>query len=276
MRSDPTLRRLIPLTPLRHLYDRLRDFESRAFHREAARECVRRHDQVQELVAASVRHFELYDNRDEGFHDRGEGLTAARSENADLANRALALMARGEVGIPTHPELAFDLVDYDVSPIRTTGSVFEDGTSGRSSGRGGVDALLANGRDRLPMVGEIKADTDRNPFLGLIQSLTYAVELSTPSQRDRLRRAYPGQFAWPDVGPWVDVGLFLLRYPEDAGHAEFLRLVRDLVDRLTVPGSPFSQLVRRVVCFRTDMSSAEAVSYEVAFVTPAPPPESSG
>jgi hypothetical protein len=70
--------------------------------------------------------------------------------------------------------------------------------------------------------------------------------------------------------------LLLLRYPDDAGHAEFLRLVRDLVERLAVPGSPFSQLVRRVACLRTDMSSAEAVAFEVEFVTPPPVPGSSG
>ena len=48
MRTDPALKRLIPLTPLRHFYDRLRDFVSDSFHREAARECLRRPDRLQD------------------------------------------------------------------------------------------------------------------------------------------------------------------------------------------------------------------------------------
>ena len=67
MRHDPSLKRLIPLTPLRHFYDRLRDFCSDSFHREAARECLRRPDRLQELVAESVSHFGLYDNQEEPF-----------------------------------------------------------------------------------------------------------------------------------------------------------------------------------------------------------------
>ncbi len=271
MRADPALRRLIPLTPLRHFYDRLRDFVSDAFHREAARECLRRPDRVQELIAGSVRHFALYDNREEPFRPGAVGLTEARTDNGDLANRALGLIARGAASVPSCRELEFDFVDYEVSPIRTTGSEFENGESAKRSGRGGVDVLLANRADRLPAVGELKADTDRNPFLGLVQALTYAVELSTPPQRARLATSYPGRFAWPEAGPVIDIDLLLIRYPDDRAHAEFLDLVRGLVERLAVPGSPFAALVRRVACLRTDMSVADHAEFAVEFVLPSGP-----
>jgi hypothetical protein len=39
----------------------------------------------------------------------------------------------------------------------------------------GWTCSLASRDDQLLIVGEVKADTDHNPFLGLIQSLTYAV-----------------------------------------------------------------------------------------------------
>ncbi len=268
MRNDPTLRRLIPLTPLRHFYDRLRDFESLSFHREALRECLRRPDRLQKLIAASVRHFGMYDNREETFHERITGLTAARTENDDLANRTLGLLARGEVGVPSYPEFEFDFVDYEVSPIRTTGSEFENGVPATRSGRGGVDALLAARIDRLPVIGELKADTDRNPFLGFIQSLTYAVELSTPAQRWRLAAAYPGRFAWPEGGPYIDIALLLIRYPEDPGKLEFLHSVRGLVERLAVPDTPFTHLVRRVLCLRTEMTTPDHAVFTVEFVVP--------
>lgn len=268
MRKDPAFRRLIALTPLRHFYDRLRDFESQSFHREAAVECVRRPDQLQKLIAESVRHFGLYDNREETFHERVSGLTPARIQNSDLANRTLGLMARGAVSVPTYPALEFDFIDYEVSPIRTTRSEFENGISGKHSGAGGVDALLASRFDRLPIIGELKADTDRNPFLGFIQSLTYAVELSSPSQRSRLMAAYPGRFAWPEDGPYIDIGLLLIRYPNDSSKVEFLHLVRRLVERLAVPDTPFSKLVRRVVCFRTEMIAIDHAEFDVEFVIP--------
>lgn len=268
MRNDPTLRRLIPVTQLRHFYDRLRDFESQSFHREAVRECLRRPDQLQKLIAASVRHFGLYDNREETFHERTPGLTVTRTENSDLANRTLGLLARGAVGVPSHPELKFDFVDYEVSPIRTTGSEFENGIPATRSGRGGVDALLAARIDRLPIIGELKADTDRNPFLGFIQSLTYAVELSTPAQRSRLAAAYPDRFAWPEHGPYIDIALLLIRYPSDPGKLEFLHWVRGLVEQLAVPDTPFSHLVRRVSCLRTEMTTPEYAEFTVDFVVP--------
>ena len=268
MRSDPALKRLIPLTPLRHFYDRLRDFVSDSFHREAARECLRRPDRLQDLIAASVAHFGLYDNRDEPFRPAPGGLTPARSGNADLANRLLGLIAAGSTTVPSRPELEFDFVDYEVSPVRTTGSEFENGDSGKSSGKGGIDVLLANRVDRLPAVGELKADTDRNPFLGFIQSLRYAVELSTPAQRARLAKSYPDRFAWPETGPGIDICLLLVRYPDDPPHAEFLNLVRGIVERLAVPGSPFTALVRRLVCLHTDMASSDRAEFRVAFATP--------
>jgi hypothetical protein len=266
MRHDPALKRLIPLTPLRHFYDRLRDFCSDSFHREAAREWLRRPDRVQELIAASVAHFGLYDNRDELFRPAPMGLTAARTGNPDLANRLLGLIARGATGVPSRPELEFDFVDYELSPVRTTGSEFESGESGRSSGKGGVDVLLANRVDRLPAVGELKADTDVNPFLGFVQSLTYAVELATPAQRVRLAASYPGRFAWPGAGPYIDVYLLLIRHPEDRPHAEFLDLVRGIASRLCVHGSPYARLVRRLACLRTAYDDGDRAEFGSAFV----------
>ncbi|OWK37380.1 hypothetical protein FRUB_06500 [Fimbriiglobus ruber] len=184
-----------------------------------------------------------------------------------MANRLLASIACGATTVLSQPDLEFDFVDYEVSPIRTTKSEFENGRQARNTG--GIDALLANRVDRLPAVGELKANTDRNPFLGFIQSLTYAVELSTPAQRARLDRSYPGRFAWPDTGPVIDICLLLIRYPDDRPHSEFLDLVRQIVEKLAVPGSPFTSIVRRVTCFHTNMDTVDRAEFRVAFTLPA-------
>lgn len=267
-RRDPALRRMIPLTPLRHFYHRLRDFVSDSFHPQAARECERRPSCVQDLVAASLEHFGLYDNRDEGFRPAPGGLTEDRAASQHEANRLLGLIVKGRCVVPSCPRLEFEFVDYEVSPIRTTRSEFENGRPATDSGKGGIDVLLANRLDRLPGVGEAKASTDRNPFLGFIQALTYAVELSTVPQRARLDRFYPGRFAWPESGPFIDITLLLARYPDDAKHAEFLGVIDRITCKVLVPGSPFGTVVRRVACLKSEMTDPGEASFGVAFVHP--------
>jgi len=84
-------------------------------------------------------------------------------------------------------------VDDEISPFRTTGRAsFEDTKTGTSGG-GGVDLLLCDRAGSL-VVGEIKAPGDSSVFMALIQSLTYAIELTTDSQIARLKACYPGVF----------------------------------------------------------------------------------
>jgi hypothetical protein len=85
-------------------------------------------------------------------------------------------------------------VDDEISPFRTTGGAsFEDTATGTSGG-GGVDLLLGD-RDGSLLIGEIKAPGDSTLFLALIQSLTYALELTTASQMLRLKTCYPNAYA---------------------------------------------------------------------------------
>ena len=42
----------------------------------------------------------------------------------------------------------------------------------------------------MPILGEVKSDVDTDFFYALVQALMYAVELSSDSQKDRLRDMY--------------------------------------------------------------------------------------
>jgi hypothetical protein len=258
---------MIPITALRHFYHRLRDFPSEKFHRAALHEVLRRHDRLQKLTQDSYDHFSLYDNVAETFRPDPGSLTLARRRNSDQANRLLSLIAMDRCSFVGVTQLQF--VDADISPVRTTRSEYENGRPATSSPLGGLDVLMANADDRLPVVGEIKADTDRNPFLGFIQSLTYAVELSTPAQRRRLDQSYPGRFAWPASGPWIDICLLLVRYPEDPRKREFITLTRQLVEKIVAPETPIGNIVRRVSCLGTEFNQPDKVQFEVKFVHPA-------
>ncbi len=82
-------------------------------------------------------------------------------------------------------DLGFSYVAREFNPRRTTNGVFESGLSASSSGAGGIDVFLKKGGN--PVVGEIKARDDADPFYALIQCLTYAIEVGTPNQLLRLR-----------------------------------------------------------------------------------------
>ncbi|MBS0205537.1 MAG: hypothetical protein JSS49_21750 [Planctomycetes bacterium] len=128
-----------------------------------------------------------------------------------------------------------------------------------------MDLLLSNFQDRTPIVGEIKADTDVNPFFGLIQSLMYAIELSTPSQLTRLQKAFPGRFAESQLGPGVDICLILLRYPTDQISQEFLALTSSMSSFLMAQDCPVSNVVRRIVAVQNPMSSTSLSEFTIAF-----------
>lgn len=222
------------------------------------------------LVAESRDHFALYDNRSEAFHNRGAAglLTPSRQDSSHLANRFVQQLAISEdnvVQVVDAPQYSFRYVDYDISPWRTTHSEFENGKSGQSSGAGGLDLLLSNHIDQTPIIGEIKAETDVNPFLGLIQSLMYAVELSTPTQRERLNSSYPGRFAKSATGAGIDIHLILLRYPQEKVSLEFLSLTSQLSASLMADKNPVSGVIRRIVALETPMSSASLGNITVAF-----------
>lgn len=266
MRTNDSLKRMIPLTALRHFYELLRRFPSFAFRLQAARECVRRPEQLQELVQASSDHFAHYENAEEPFHFRSQGeLTADRFADDSIASHLLRNVIAGACSVPEAPLLDFDYVDYEVSPIRTTGSQFENGITGRRSGTGGIDLLMANRSDRLPIVAEVKVETDTDPFFGLIQALLYTVEMTSPSQMARIARFYGNHFTIPEDGPLVDVYLMLVTYPDDEKHAESLQLTDQLAGFLLTDGTPVARLVRRLVCLETSSVDKGTVAFTVRF-----------
>ncbi len=272
--KDPD--RIIPVTSLRHLYHLMR-WTSDAFHFSLANEFQRRTDRLQELIDASYAHFSRYDNQVEPFNPRFGTLTEDRHLSRDPADRILVPISRGSTSVPECPNVEFDFVDYNVSPIRTTLSEFETGVPSTRSGRGGIDVLLASRTDRTPVVGELKGGTDRNLFFAFVQALTYAVELATPPQQARLELAYPGRFCLPTPCTPLDIALITIDYPDSEKSARFLEVLRELVAKL-LPHSPFSRMVRRVTCLRTTEGQINAaydggtLEFRVEFdSTPSPP-----
>jgi hypothetical protein len=137
--------------------------------------------------AHSVGTVARYPTLDEAFHGErpseawkehaGESVTSTTTFVANLA-------AGGRHEVADHPELAFDFVDREVFPLRSTTTAV-----GARSVRRSIDLLLRDG-DRLPVVGELKVAGDSPTYYALIQALMYAAELSGESQGRRLREHY--------------------------------------------------------------------------------------
>lgn len=67
-----------------------------------------------------------------------------------------------------------------------TRAEYDDGSSGRSSGTGGIDFIAWNNEMNLPIIGEIKCGSDETPFFAFLQLLMYCSEMATESQIKRI------------------------------------------------------------------------------------------
>lgn len=265
-KGDSNQRQTIPETALRNLYELLRKFKRKEFHLCCAEEFRRYPGRLDELIELSYKHLLRYDNQNEAFHDRSRDgrPTPKRLASPDLADQFVVRLYK-EKQTKVEESLSFNYVDYNISPFRTTSpAVFDSGVPMTKSGRGGVDVLLANAVDKTPIVGEVKAPDDTTLLMALIQALTYAIELATPNQQQRLVNAYPGRFQFPATGPSMDIYLLLVRPPKDKWTNDFHKsvdpLCRDLFEAKFVP-----TVIRSISCLETDFSPATSVQFDVKF-----------
>ena len=92
-----------------------------------------------------------------------------------------------------------------------------------------MDLLLAE--DGLPIVCEVKIDSDQDAFYGLIQALAYAAELATPNQIERLKENYPNKFN-DGIEP-KDIGVLVLLVNSPNGNDKITTHTRGLCEKLT-------------------------------------------
>lgn len=243
-RRDP-----VPRTRLRHFYELVRTFGDHAVCEALLSASLRRTgDQLGALFIESVAHFQIYDNIDDDFGDRGR----ARKDWPDRDDFASSLVR--EIATRKEwagdPALAFDYVSREVSPLRTRESHFDDLRPARSSGAGGMDLLLRAKDGGLPIIGEVKAQNDTNLFVALVQSLTYACELVTQAQRTRLARhdyGFSPTWAQASSGPFVDIYIFFEEGTDEGIRRGTRKLAAYLLQQPSSPTSPaLSSYVRRI------------------------------
>lgn len=240
----------VPQTQLRSLYQVLRDFDDSKVGRATLENTLRKRGRtLLKYFENSYEQFDQYSNVNENF---GGGTHRKKDGHFKFAERlARTLEASGQWAGDS--KLGFDFVAREVNFRRTSGGAFfEDGTLARSSGAGGVDLLLRAHEGGLPIVGEIKASTDTNAFVALVQALTYACELVTPAQLDRLERHYPQRFPpgllTSSEGPHADIYLIC------EGPTALSEKTHELADCLLKDRQHrLGRHIRKIVCHRTPL-----------------------
>jgi hypothetical protein len=185
------------------------------------------------LWQQSTSSFKDYDNSDEGFVNEEDKRSPPPSVSSLVAcNSGIQVAAYLRWRLSEASGLAegcapWRYVGYEVSPRRTTRSVFSDGRKARKSGGGGIDVLLVDA-DGDPVVGEVKVAQDGNLGYALIQSLTYAAELVSPAQRERLAKHYPEHGFRQDGGGVSIVLLIVNREAKDPSKEPAIRLIEKI------------------------------------------------
>jgi hypothetical protein len=242
----------IPVTPLVEEYRRLLKL-SQAQRLERAEQLIRRPTSLAKAFRDSRQQFASFDHADENFYDPVPPRTTLPKNPKGLSSTievAARLSGRGARRVLGDDRLSFLYIDRELVPARTkSGAVFADGKSIRSGLR--LDLLLANRHDRTPIIGEVKVAQDKDPFFALVQALTHAAYLSTPSQFKRLARVYSERKI--KAGKKLDVYLLLAQAPAAATYwFELREAARRLAARL-VEQESMTGGVRRIAAVDLDL-----------------------
>lgn len=197
----PPADRVVPLTPLRRLYRELRSVNGDRYQKfcEIQRRLEGRHGPqgasfLMHLFKRSLEQMRSYNNSKEHFY--AVEARPVRCDATHFANQLVELLGlNGANALALDDITPFEYLDYEISPLRTTTSCWENGRAATNSGAGGMDLLLVTKTiPPQPVVAEIKACTETvGATFALIQTLTYAAELLTKSQMQRLQRYFPEQ-----------------------------------------------------------------------------------
>lgn len=242
----------IPVTPLADEYRSLLKLSQRQ-RLDRAEQLIRRPAPLAKAFSDSRQQFASFDHADEDFYDPVPPRTTLPKKPKGLGSTvdvAARLSGQGPRRVLGDDQLSFLYIDRELVPTRTkSGAVFADGKGIRSGLR--LDLLLANRHDGTPIIGEVKVAQDKDPFFALIQALTHAAYLTTPSQLKRLARVYSKRKI--KVARKVDVYLLLAEAPAAATYwFELREAARRLAARLAEQES-ITEVVRQIAAVDLDL-----------------------
>lgn len=224
---------IVPVTRLRRYYSSMKVFDTALF--EGIAKFYRDNPgAMEQLWNDSRKAFEPYSNP-EGW---GQGTRRPLPEAPNCLQAVSStdeftafVKTSGQVG----EGFSFTFVEREINPWSTRNAVFADEKPASITGRGGIDLLLA--RNEVPVVGEVKVARDKNTFYALLQAMTYAVELSTHQQLERLKRHFPTTFSEMSLEKGkVCIAVILVNPVDDATREPVKSLITQLNNRRKCKG----------------------------------------
>ena len=183
------IRRIIPKTKLRYFYQSLTGSEFNPVHRQVniCDNLILYPDCLVRLYVDACNDFGRYSNVGEPFvpeEDKRKPLKQTKRV-VKTENLLARFEIQGGLKVVKNSALDFEYIEREVSPLRTTKTIFETGIRGTRSGVGGLDFIGINKKNN-PVLGEVKIRDDKNAFYAFIQLLTYYSELFTKNQIKRI------------------------------------------------------------------------------------------
>ena len=174
----------IPETGLRQLYNTLK-VKNTEEQKEVAKYYYDNTDELIELYNESIKSFGRYNDPKENFFNRKYKRKEIRKPQEEKGTRKVIAYfkeSNNKISITNESSLNFDYINREISTYRSTNS------GNKSSGLGGIDFIGWNTSKKGPIIGEIKVKSDGNPFVALIQTLTYSSEMFTQNQIERINK----------------------------------------------------------------------------------------
>ena len=227
---------IVPITYLRQFYETLKLLETSTWV-DLAQSYMTHPEALERLWRLSQEAFLVYRNEDGWGNRTTRGLPAGLNSLASISSTNQFSEFIRQDGNSFNTYTGYSFVEREINPRRTTSGFYSNKQPATSSGAGGIDVLLRSPQTGFPTVGEVKVRKDKNAFFALIQGMTYAVELSTPSQRARLKRHFADQFGELSVDDGkVEIALLMVNPVRDETREPVLKLISTLNRRKKCEG----------------------------------------
>lgn len=225
----------VPITKLRQFYDVMNVLDTATWV-NLAQFYSQAPDSLERLWNQSRAIFAAYHNMDDWGREETKTLpkVPARLGAISSTNEFTVFVKEPDNSLAN---AGFTFVERELNPRRTRKGVFSDKRPATKSGTGGIDLLLRSSSTGFPTVGEVKVKKDKNAFFALVQAMTYAVELSTPSQLARLKKHFGDHFGDLNVDEGkVEIALLMVNPVKDGSREPILTLIKALNKRKKCQG----------------------------------------
>lgn len=242
-------------THLRHLYEFLGGFSTatqNAICQDFLRKIGGTEPTIAEWLVEAIADNSSFENIAQPFVSTKASSTRLPTSADSSKTRIIHLLSsKGEIAVNGGPaDYRFSYAGREVGPLRI------EGANQRTSGAGGID-YIANTQQR-PVLGEVKVDSDKNPFYAFIQLIVYLSELATQNQIMRANQHKEFGLSLASPQPF-DLHILLADFNDRGQKGKLIeptgQLARQFKDRLNAQHSETAAFIGHILCLRMDSKS---------------------